>query len=63
MLTRVLALELGEHGITVTAVSPGEVATEKLHAHYENCAKDLGISTDEFYESRKSLVPTSPRYE
>lgn len=28
MLTNVLALELGEHGITVNAVAPGEIATE-----------------------------------
>jgi NAD(P)-dependent dehydrogenase (short-subunit alcohol dehydrogenase family) len=28
MLTQVLALELGEHGITVNAVAPGEIATE-----------------------------------
>ena len=27
MLTRVMALELGEHGITVNAVAPGEIAT------------------------------------
>lgn len=28
MLTKVLALELGEHAITVNAVAPGEIATE-----------------------------------
>jgi NAD(P)-dependent dehydrogenase (short-subunit alcohol dehydrogenase family) len=28
MLTRVLALELGEHAITVNSVAPGEIATE-----------------------------------
>jgi len=28
MLTQVLALELGQHGITVNSVAPGEIATE-----------------------------------
>ncbi len=63
MLTRVPGFEFCERGMDVTAISPGEVATEKLHAHYDNCAKALGINMDEFDESRKSPVPTSPRHE
>jgi NAD(P)-dependent dehydrogenase (short-subunit alcohol dehydrogenase family) len=33
LLTKVMALELGEHGITVNAVAPGEVATPLTDAH------------------------------
>lgn len=33
-MTRVLAMELGEHGITVNAVMPGMVSTEGTSAHF-----------------------------
>jgi NAD(P)-dependent dehydrogenase (short-subunit alcohol dehydrogenase family) len=33
LLTKVMALELGEHGITVNAVAPGEIATPMTGAH------------------------------
>ncbi|CAN5356191.1 SDR family oxidoreductase [soil metagenome] len=41
MLTKVLALELAEHGITVTSVAPGEIATpmtgiEESQAYHED---------------------------
>jgi NAD(P)-dependent dehydrogenase (short-subunit alcohol dehydrogenase family) len=36
LLTKVMALELGEHGITVNAVAPGEIATPITGAHDED---------------------------
>jgi NAD(P)-dependent dehydrogenase (short-subunit alcohol dehydrogenase family) len=38
LLTKVMALELGEHGITVNAVAPGEIATPMTGAHDEDPA-------------------------
>jgi NAD(P)-dependent dehydrogenase (short-subunit alcohol dehydrogenase family) len=38
LLTKVMALELGEHGITVNAVAPGEIATPMTGAHEEDPA-------------------------
>jgi NAD(P)-dependent dehydrogenase (short-subunit alcohol dehydrogenase family) len=35
LLTKVMALELAEHGITVNAVAPGEIATPMTGAHEE----------------------------
>jgi NAD(P)-dependent dehydrogenase (short-subunit alcohol dehydrogenase family) len=39
LLTKVMALELGEHGITVNAVAPGEIATPMTGAHDEDPAE------------------------
>jgi NAD(P)-dependent dehydrogenase (short-subunit alcohol dehydrogenase family) len=36
LLTKVMALELGDHGITVNAVAPGEIATPMTGAHDED---------------------------
>jgi NAD(P)-dependent dehydrogenase (short-subunit alcohol dehydrogenase family) len=36
LLTQVMALELAEHGITVNAVAPGEIATPMTGAHDED---------------------------
>jgi NAD(P)-dependent dehydrogenase (short-subunit alcohol dehydrogenase family) len=36
LLTKVMALELGDHGITVNAVAPGEIATPMTGAHEED---------------------------
>jgi NAD(P)-dependent dehydrogenase (short-subunit alcohol dehydrogenase family) len=48
MLTRVMSLELGEHGITVNSVAPGEIATpmtgkpEESAYHVERSGNPLG---------------------
>lgn len=40
LLTKVMALELGEHGITVNAVAPGEIATPMTGAHDEDPSEE-----------------------
>jgi NAD(P)-dependent dehydrogenase (short-subunit alcohol dehydrogenase family) len=39
LLTKAMALELAEHGITVNAVAPGEIATPMTGAHDEDPTK------------------------
>jgi NAD(P)-dependent dehydrogenase (short-subunit alcohol dehydrogenase family) len=40
LLTKVMALELGEHGITVNAVAPGEIATPMTGAEDEDPSEE-----------------------
>src|SRR3954452_8136923 len=40
LLTKVMALELAEHGITVNAVAPGEIATPMTHQEDEDVTSE-----------------------
>src|SRR4051794_28101201 len=40
LLTKVMALELAEHGITVNAVAPGEIATPMTHQEDEDVSTE-----------------------
>ncbi len=52
-LTRTLAVELGQFGITANAVAPGFIET----AMTEATAARVGVSFDEFREAMKAAIP------
>jgi NAD(P)-dependent dehydrogenase (short-subunit alcohol dehydrogenase family) len=54
MITKVLALELGPHGIRVNAVNPGTVATNRVSLMERDRAGAEGVPVGEF--RRRQLV-------
>jgi NAD(P)-dependent dehydrogenase (short-subunit alcohol dehydrogenase family) len=56
-MTRMLAVELGAHDITVNAICPGSVATEMIMNVVKLNAKNANVSEDEM---RKRMTATIP---
>ena len=57
-LTQGSALDLAPYGITVNAVSPGPINTDRMSYHERDRAQDLGISQEEY---RRQVVEETGR--
>src|SRR3989449_635178 len=58
-LSKTVALQVGQHGITVNCVHPGITRTERTPRLLAARAKELGITPEEV--ERQDYVPDSPR--
>ena len=56
-LTRVSAIELGEHGITANAICPNHVTTGLGAWQNEYFAKLRGLSVDEYLDQMRARIP------
>ncbi|MDW7662249.1 MAG: SDR family oxidoreductase [Bacillota bacterium] len=57
MLTQVLALELAQHGVSVSAVCPGYVNTEMMQDVFEKRGPLEGMTAEEYEHTLTSSVP------
>ena len=57
-MTKVVALELAEHGVTVNAISPGFAWTPLVANQIPDLAKSKGISEDEAKRMVLTQQPT-----
>ena len=59
-LTKVVALELAEHGVTCNAISPGFVWTPLVEKQIPDLAKSEGISEE---EAKKKILSRQPTHQ
>ena len=57
-LTKTLALQLGQFGITVNCIHPGTTRTERTPGMLEERGNEIGVSADEV--ERRDFAPGSP---
>ena len=57
-LVRTLAKEYGRYGITVNAIMPGYIKTERVMEIAREKARTEGISIEEFLDSMINRIPT-----
>ena len=56
-ITRHIALELSEHGVTAVAISPGHIQTQLLHGSFVERGKEEGKPVESFYDEMKKTIP------
>lgn len=57
VLTKVIATEVGEHGIRCNCIVPGAIDTELMRNYLHRIAKEQGKSYDELYAANVAGVP------
>ena len=57
MLTRELALELSQYGVTAVAISPGHINTSLLRNSFIQRGESEGKSVDECYREMEGTIP------
>lgn len=57
MMTRHLALELSQYGVTAVAICPGHIETSLLKGSFIERGKEEGKSVEEFYKEMEATIP------